>query len=849
MAKVFIKNWFLPFYHSLRGKFILASVLVSAVLIVSNIATQFYINQSSSEATFLLERRLEKLNQTRFIMDNVWDVSFFLEEHSIAPSNSTYSRVFNKMIMSVERLLKLIESESADEKIVEKLVVILSDFNQLGIYINQLMDVRANPAKLYPAIEISRSSMFESQKLFSHLVSESIDETIAALEPSETVVLEQLLDLRYKWVQVTSLYRMYLVNRLALLDSDALTSQVGTVNIYLKNINDGLVLLNRFKASGVLGFQTEESLPDMMKAVNDWTESFKKIVSTDTPEEWRSDYSIIKTKVAPLMKVIWENVRDYDENIEHDVKNSIIDLSGVASNTSLILWGLTITGMLVLVALFYFVHNTVLNPIKQISVAMRQEAQDGSFLKPLLIKGKSLETKSLIEAFSYMQLQVHSRKSDLEYQALHDDLTKLPNRLLLFDRLEQNISKAKRDQGSLTLIMMDLDRFKEINDTLGHHAGDELLQLVSNRLIHSLREVDTVARLGGDEFAILIPDCDRERSKIIAQKIQQSMQAALEINEQSLYIHGSLGIAIYPQHGTDVETLLKNADIAMYASKRNNSDYEIYVYEQELHSINKLELKFKLQKAIQNGELQLYYQPQLSCDDLRLVGAEALLRWVSNEDGNISPDVFIPLAEESGLIKSLTEWVIVEAMKQKQIWLQNLLEVPVSINLSAWNLSDPELHDYVLRCFEKYDLTAEDVSFEITESAMMNDTERALKIMQSFNKSGFDLIVDDYGTGFSSLAYLKKFPVKELKIDKSFVINMIENENDAVIVKSTIDLAHNLGLGVIAEGVETKEIFDLLKALDCDKAQGYFIARPMPADKFNVWFSSYRLNQLSEVIS
>lgn len=848
MAKISIKKWLYPYYHSLRGKFILASVLVCFILIVSNTATQFYINRSSSEATLLLEQRLTKLNQTRIIMDNVWDVSFVLEEHSIAPSNAIHSRVFDKMLMSVEHLLALIELESNNDQAVAHLEAMLGDFNQLGVYINYLMDVRSNPAKLYPAIEISRSAMFDSQMLFSRLVTSSIDETMAAIENSDTDVLGILIDLRYKWLQMTSSYRMYLVNRLALLDSDALNSQVENINLFLENINNIFSQLKKYKENNQLEFQTEESLSGMIKAANRWNLSFKKIVSTEAPEEWRSDYSIIKMKVAPIMKSIWDNIRDYDRNIEEDVKRSVLDLSDVANNTSLILWGLTIAGMLVLVGLFYFVHNAVLSPIKQISEAMRREAQDGSLLKPLLIKAESLETKNLIDAFSIMQLQVHSRKNDLEFQALHDNLTKLPNRLLLFDRLEQTISKLRRSYGSLALIMMDLDRFKEINDTLGHHAGDELLKLVSDRLVVSLREVDTVARLGGDEFAILIPDCNLEKAKIVAHKIQECMRPALQISDQSLYIHGSIGIAVYPEHGADAETLLKNADIAMYASKRKNSNYEIYLYEQELHSIKNLELKYKLQKAILNDEMELYFQPQLSCKDNLLVGVEALLRWKSDDESNISPDIFIPLAEESGLIKSLTEWVIHEALKQKHGWMSHLVGVPVSINLSAWNVSDPELHGYILECFQQYDLIKNDIVFEITESAMMNDTDQALKIMQSLNDSGFDLIVDDYGTGFSSLAYLKKFPVKELKIDKSFVMNMIENDNDAVIVKSTIDLAHNLGLGVIAEGVEEKEVFDLLRLLDCDKVQGYFIARPMPPEEFKTWYASYRLEMQSELV-
>ena len=840
MADLSIKTRFKQYYHSLSGKFVIASVLVGVVLVLSSAATQIYINQSSSDSTLVLEKRLNKLNETRAVMDNIWDVSFFLEEHSIAPSNATRKLIFNKMDASLRKLSNLIELEESNDHVIKTLLGISSDLNKLGTDINYLLKLRSDSAKLFPAIQISRSTMFNNQKHFSNLVGLSIDEAINTLDGSNTEALILLMELRYKWSQLTSFYRMYLINRLALLDKSELVSQVKNVEIFSQSIDRIIVLLTKLDDEGVLEFQAAISLPELKQAANIWMASFRKIVSTDTPEEWRSDYPIIKKKIAPLMKKIWTGVHDYDSYIEQDVKKSLLDLERVAKNTSYILMTLAVTGIVILIMLFYFINNTLLKPISLISAAMRHEAQDGRYFKPLLLKGKSLEIENLIDAFSIMQLQVHTRKSDLEYQTLHDDLTNLPNRLLLFDRLQQTIGQAKRNKGSLALIMMDLDRFKEINDTLGHHAGDVLLQQVSNRLVDSLRQVDTVARLGGDEFAVLIPDCDEEKSKKIAMKIRECMQPAMQVNDRSLYIHGSLGIAIYPEHGTDPETLLKHADISMYVSKRNNSVYEVYSHEHDMHSINKLELKYKLQKAITKNEFELYFQPQINCKSRDVTGVEALLRWNDYNGEVIMPDIFIPLAEESGLIKELTEWVITEAIKQQSIWQKDNLNIHLSVNLSARNLLDPDLDDFILDQYKKYGLNSGAISFEITESAMMEDTERALKMMKSLNKNGFDLIVDDYGTGFSSLAYLKKFPIKELKIDKSFVSHMIENDEDAMIVKSTIDLAHNLGLGVIAEGVETEEVLEMLNILSCDMAQGYIIEKPVTADDFRRWYASYQ---------
>ena len=820
----------------------LASTLVAIVLILSSTASHLYINQSSTSSTLVLEQRLEKLNETRVIMDSIWEVSLYLEEHSLAPSSSTRSLIFTKMVTSVNRLLYLVELEQGNEQSIETLEKAMNGLGELGTYINQLLELRASPARLFPAIQISRSSMFENQNIFSHLVSLSIDEAVDVLGETDSEALVLLMDLRYQWTQMISFYRMYLVNRLALMDRESLNRQINDIDLFILSIKNTFKLLNALDEQEKLEFQASEALPEMQKSLTIWLENFKKIISADTPEEWRADYPIIKTKIAPLMTEVWETVLDYNRNIELDVKRSLNDLSGVATNTSYLLWGFAVFSLSILALLFYFIRTVLLKPIETLSLAMRAEAHDGRFLKPLLLKGKSLEIENLIDAFSTMQLQVHSRKNDLEHQALHDNLTSLPNRLLLFDRLQQAISKERRARGSLALIMMDLDRFKEINDTLGHHAGDELLQIVSNRLVECLRNADTVARLGGDEFAILIPDCNAEQSKNIAMKIRECMQPAIQLYEQSLYIHGSLGIANYPDHGADAETLLKNADIAMYVAKRNNSVFEVYDYEQDQHSVNRLALKHKLQKALQGEELELHYQPQVDCRTMKVVGVEALLRWHSPESGMIPPDVFIPLAEESGLIKSLTEWVISEAIKQQTVWRQGGLSMHISINLSAWNLLDPELDKFVLKHFEENKVEKGSVAFEITESVMMTDTEQSLKMMQNLQDIGSDIIVDDYGTGFSSLAYLKRFPVKELKIDKSFVINMIKNENDSVIVKSTIDLAHNLGLKVIAEGVETEEVLDALRVLGCDMVQGYFVEKPMSASRLPGWCEGYNLS-------
>ncbi|MEW6353740.1 MAG: EAL domain-containing protein [Pseudomonadota bacterium] len=425
----------------------------------------------------------------------------------------------------------------------------------------------------------------------------------------------------------------------------------------------------------------------------------------------------------------------------------------------------------------------------------------------------------------------------LEHQALHDRLTNLPNRVLLEDRLKQAMLRGARGDKPLALLVMDLDRFKDVNDTLGHHAGDLLLQQVALRLHSALRKSDTIARLGGDEFAVLLPEADGERAARAASKIVTALERPFLSGGRSFAIGASIGIALFPDHGADHITLLRRADVAMYAAKRARSGYAIYDPEQDQGSLMQLTLTSELARAIKNNELLLHYQPQVDMRSGRVVNAEALVRWQHPQAGLMFPDKFILVAERTGLIKPLTAWVLDEALRQTAAWRGAGTPLSVAINLSASNLSEPQLCAHIAGRLRAWGTPPADLELEITESAIMIEPERALSVLTQMDEMGLRLSIDDFGTGYSSLAYLKKLPIDHIKIDKSFVMNMTADGNDAVIVRSTIDLAHNLGLKVIAEGVESQEVWDMLARYGCDMAQGYFISQPLAPADFAIWFN------------
>jgi diguanylate cyclase (GGDEF)-like protein len=425
-------------------------------------------------------------------------------------------------------------------------------------------------------------------------------------------------------------------------------------------------------------------------------------------------------------------------------------------------------------------------------------------------------------------------------QAHQDALTGLPNRTLFHERLHDAILAGQRNSMSVALLLMDADRFKEVNDTFGHQYGDLLLQQLGSRLQHTLRESDTIARLGGDEFAILLPDTDRGGATEVAQAIVQALDAPFGVEQHRLSVGASIGITLFPEHGADARVLLQRADVAMYHAKRTNSGFAVYAEEQDEYSPDRLILINDLRQAIKEDHLVLHYQPKLCLKTQRINGVEALVRWQHPVRGLIPPDQFIPLAEHTGLIGPLTSWVLNGALKQCRHWLASGLQLNVAVNLSARNLHDPHLVESIKTLLATWDVPADLLEVELTESALMTDPTRGADVLARLHDMGVRIAIDDFGTGYSSLAYLQRLPVDEIKIDRSFVHDMAAQEDDAFIVRSVSDLGHSLGLDIVAEGVEDQRSLHLLTAMGCDLAQGYHLSRPLPAGELASWMQGLR---------
>lgn len=547
----------------------------------------------------------------------------------------------------------------------------------------------------------------------------------------------------------------------------------------------------------------------------------------------------VRQEVEPQFQHLWENLQTLDREIERNADQDATQLSLVANAIIRGIWLLAIFGLILIALGFLYFERGVLKPIAMVARALKEEADGHSSAN--LPRAHSLESQQLIEAFAEMRYQVQDRQRALEHQAMRDNLTGLPNRFFWQAALAKQCEAAKENQNSLGVMIIGLDRFKEINDTLGHPVGDRVLQLFGERLKYLLRSNDTVARLGSDEFAVALADSGREETVYIARKILEEMEHPFQIEQIHLYAGCSIGVTLYPATSSSAEELTRHASIAMYAAKRHKSGYALYDHTLDIHSVHKLSLATDLRNAIQNDRLYLVFQPQQSLQSQRCSGVEVLLRWNHPFHGLVRPDEFVPIAEQTGLIHSLTTWVLENSFAQMAAWRKQQLDSGiVSINISVFNLQSPDFIATLQSKLNKWNIPPEKVMLEITETAMMADPVHAKTTLEQLNRLGVKLAIDDFGTGFSSLAYLKQLPVDELKIDKSFVIEMADDENDAVIVRSTIDLAHNLGLRVVAEGVETQEVMDLLVVLDCDVVQGFHLSKPLPAAEVVQWLPPLR---------
>ncbi len=831
---------------SLRKRYIQLTLLIGGLVI--GFAAYIYsgVVNTNSQAALILqktEHQLETVNNTRNYIINLYrTIDLFL----LDPTEQDHAEDIDRLIdQAVDESLKIDHNNIAE--LHETHRSLETALKKLKQDIRLLMETRLDVNRQYPALSISANDMFTPQTDVNSAISVMIDEIENGdFSPHSPEIYPLILKTNTLWAKAVSQLRIYLANRLTSFSKSILVTQAESVDAIHQQIQENFSRLKTLYQHETESFEGLPSLRDASVATKQWHDLFQQVRRINVSSRWREDSHLMKTSVIPLLNNITDLLHKIDQSLRAQESTTINLLN---SNSDKLVLLLSATIMLFLFYIFMILGSLeimVFRPISNVALALKSKAfgHEG----PQFSGKQSQETQSLIEAFHEMDYQVNRREYALEHQALHDDLTSLPNRVMLNDRLDYNLLSSNRNKKALTLLLLDLNLFKDVNDSLGHPVGDLLLIQVGQRLLECVRDVDTVARLGGDEFAILLPDTDRYQALTITKKISQSIAETFCIEDHTIHIGASIGIVSYPNDGTNTQTLIQHADIAMYTAKRNRIDYAFYDAKENEHSLNRIALINDLRKALTNNELELYFQPQLKTKSHLINGAEALLRWEHPEFGSIQPEKIIELAEHSGIMNELTDWIIDTAIHHCRTWHDHGFSINVSVNLSVQNLLYKSLCKQVNHFLTKHTLESQYLTLEITENGMMANPGRSIEVLNKLNEMGVRLSIDDFGTGFSSLSYLKQLPVNEIKIDKSFVIDMVENENDATIVRSTIELGHNLGLKVIAEGVESLNTFAMLRKNNCDFCQGFYVSKPMSAQDFSRWMKKQIPHTQNQII-
>lgn len=822
---------------SLRFQYIIAAVVVVSILVFGSLLASFYFSSVTKENTALLKLNdniTVHVNDLRKLMWQADKSLYILLSDNEKIKIDNVEKIFNQISEKLEYISAIENFEKTG--LVENINKLTSVESELKDKVAELIVLRKDINWLYPMMPFINRTLLESNKEFETALDIALKETLEVNNKNYFTKTYQILE------EIKNLWRLKILDfrgliiRFAGLNTRNIAQEQNIENYHIA-IEDKFKQLEKIKNKGGLGFETEVALETMQEKSDKWQLEYNELLKIRRTNVWRSDINYIRTIVQPLQNVIYAELAVLENKLNLWSSENTKKVDAALQKIHVEVWFLTVLAVMFVLFVYYKLNKSLLLPVEKITESISVDTMNSE--KIHLPEQGSKEIHVLVNAFNNMRKQVHHRQMVLEFQAMHDSLTGLPNRALLQDRLEQAINQSERDSSEMALLLLDLDRFKDINDTLGHPVGDVVLRKISRRLEKCLRATDTVARLGGDEFAIITSYSNRNQVEAFIKRIVKDVERVIVIEDQKLYVGLSVGVATYPKDGIDADTLIQHADIAMYSAKRENKNQEFYRTDKDYYSADNLTLLADLKAELKNptNKIQLYFQPQIDLKTGKIYSVESLIRWNHPVQGYLPAEQIVRMAEQTGLISELTYWVIKQSLIEYSSW--NNDSINLSINLSVWNLQDEDLIPFMKMALQETRVKHEKVTFEITESAVMNDPVRSREVLQSLSDMGIVLAIDDYGTGFSSLAYLKLLPVRYLKVDKSFVIDMLEDDNDAIIVRSTIELAHNLGLLVVAEGVESQQVQSKLKELGCDYAQGYHTSKPMPAMQIGAWLNDY----------
>ncbi|QCU89791.1 putative bifunctional diguanylate cyclase/phosphodiesterase [Thiomicrorhabdus sediminis] len=817
---------------SLRKRYVLLNIVIGLLVIAAITAAYFKALNTKNTVNRGYEGVLNEQANLKEVRDYLLHINGDINHFLLDPLNQHLTQNIDIYTSeSIDSLNQLNESTHPYHVDLANTVnPIKLNFEKLNKEIKRLIEYRLDINKQYPAMDISANIMEVQQDNiksgFEILILEIESES---LKPTNEELYPLLLKTRTLWSEAISQTRIYMVNRLASFTTEILQQQGSSLadmyELFKKNLNQ----LEKFYAEED-SFEGLPTVKSIHKISEDWIDNFLQMRNLSENNQWRSDAMIMQNDILPLITNITILCNQLEKVLRDEKQNLDNQLSKSDAFFNYLIYGIISLYLIIISFILLSMEWAIFKPIDRVTQALRSRALEVTL--PKIKPAKTKEMARLIEAFVEMDNEVSARQNELEHQALHDHLTGLPNRFSLNQRIEYQLLSSERQHSTFSLFIMDLDYFKDINDTLGHASGDSLLIEVSKRVKRLIRKSDTLARLGGDEFSILLPDTNKEEAAFLAEKIIEDIAHPFNLNGEKVSISISIGIAGFPHDGLNAETILQCADMAMYASKRKRTGYSLYNANQNVYSKDRLILVNDLLEALELEQFEINFQPKINLETGSICGAEALLRFIHKNHGYVPPDKVIETAERMGVIHRLSLQILKKSIAECSKWHRQGYPISVSVNLSVRDLASTGLCSKVKEFMEEFNLNYEFLTLEITENVMMENLSLSIDQLNKLNKLGVKISIDDFGTGFSSLAYLKRLPVQELKIDKSFVIDIEQDENDQQIVRSTIDLGHSLGLTTVAEGVETLTAMEIVKSYGCDQVQGYYFSKPVNPEEF-----------------
>ncbi|MCU7930961.1 MAG: EAL domain-containing protein [Candidatus Thiodiazotropha sp. (ex Codakia rugifera)] len=826
-------NSLIPDLDSYRGRYALFAFLVAIVLV-----TFAYLGWSLVKTTS--QRQIENITSRTLAAGVLVDAQTQLnrlENHLqrilIEPRVKDLDVTENTLEQLEQVLLDLAGAlrrlSSGDVELASGL---LEDKQLLETEVQKLIDVRRDVESWFPAMKLMLEEMYPHNKGMLSELQLLLQEVEVGVSLDEQVdVISQITTLQRLWLGMTGEMRLMVANRFGLFSTGLNAESVDhneTVFDYAERFIDRLHNLERHFDHENLGFVSSESITKMEIHFKSWMKSLEQVMVFMDKPTWRVDLHVMRETIAPLLERMRFRFSSIDLNLDTQSADGITQLTQTAKQLSLSILSMAMLGLLMLFLAYQFIKRNLLQPIAQTALALKQEARGGldGISQPI---GNLRETQDLVDAFSEMRKQVHNRQRHLDHVAHHDALTQLPNRILFHDRLEHALAIALRGDGLVGLMFLDLDRFKQVNDSLGHMVGDELLKLVAERLTSLMRSSDTVARLSGDEFAVLIEGISsREDLSPLAEKILRAVEQPAVVAGHELRVSASIGIAVAPYDDVSVDFLIRDADTAMYEAKRQGrAAYRFFSGEMTKRASEGLKRENEIRHAVESGEFTFHFQPILDSNTGALFCFEALLRWQHPERGLLSPNHFLAVLDETGLISTLFDPLLEQAIlfQKEQSSLRNE-KVVISINLSARLLNDPVFCRNLLQNLVSGKVSPGSLILEITEDILTQELAEADQFLQQSKALGARIALDDFGTGQASLSHLRQFPFDLLKIDMDFIRNVDVDANDASLVQAMVQLAHAFNIKVVAEGVENEAQLAFLQHQGCDYIQGFLVGFP-----------------------